>query len=191
MTRVISYMFDDFQSARNAVTALQEAGFTSSDVSLVASNADKRYANDKTSSGAATGAEVGGAVGAGAGILTALGVLAIPGLGPLVAAGVLATTLTTTAAGAVAGGLIGSLTDYGISETDAQLYAEGIRRGGTLVTVRAADDRVAKAEAILKRYQPIDVRARRDYYAQSGWKAYDPKAPAYSADEIKRERSTF
>lgn len=191
MTRVISYMFDDFQSARNAVTALQEAGFTSSDVSLVASNADKRYANDKTSSGAATGAEVGGAVGAGAGILTALGVLAIPGLGPLVAAGVLATTLTTTAAGAVAGGLIGSLTDYGISEADAQLYAEGIRRGGTLVTVRAADDRVAKAEAILKRYQPVDVRARRDYYTQSGWQAYDPKAPAYSADEIKRERSTF
>ena len=191
MTRVISYMFDDYQSARNAVTALQEAGFTSSDVSLVASNADKRYANDKTSSGAATGAEVGGAVGGGAGILTALGVLAIPGLGPLVAAGVLATALTTTAAGAVAGGLIGSLTDYGISETDAQLYAEGIRRGGTLVTVRAADDRVAKAEAILKRYQPVDVRARRDYYTQSGWKAYDPKAPAYSADEIKRERSTF
>ena len=141
------------------------------------------------SSGAATGAEVGGAVGGGAGILTALGVLAIPGLGPLVAAGVLATTLTTTAAGAVAGGLIGSLTDYGISETDAQLYAEGIRRGGTLVTVRAADDRVAKAEAILK--QPVDVRARRDYYTQSGWKAYDPKAPAYSADEIKRERRTF
>jgi uncharacterized membrane protein len=191
MTRVISYMFDDYQSARNAVTALQEAGFTSSDVSLVASNADKRYANDKTSSGAATGAEVGGAVGAGAGILTALGVLAIPGLGPLVAAGVLATTLTTTAVGAVAGGLIGSLTDYGISEADAHIYAEGIRRGGTLVTVRTADDRVAKAEAILKQFKPVDVRARRDYYTQSGWKAYDPKSPAYSADEIKNERSTF
>jgi uncharacterized membrane protein len=191
MTRVISHMFDDYQDARNAVTALHEAGFTSSEVSILASNADKRYLEDKKQSGAATGAEVGGAVGAGAGILTALGVLAIPGLGPLVAAGVLATTLTTTVAGAAAGGLIGSLTDYGINEADAQTYAEGIRRGGTLVTVRAPDDRAAKAQTILAMHKPVDDGARRQYYAQSGWKAYDPKAPAYTADEIKRERRTF
>jgi uncharacterized membrane protein len=191
MTRVISYLFDDYQSAQQAVTDLQDAGFTSSDVSLVASNADRRYAEGDTVSGAATGAGVGGALGAGAGILTALGVMAIPGLGPIVAAGVLATTLTTTAAGAVAGGLIGSLTDYGIDEADAHTYAEGIRRGGTLVSVRTDDARAAKAEAILQRYKPVDTRARRDHYAQSGWKAYDPKAAAYNADEIKRERSTY
>jgi hypothetical protein len=191
MTRVISYLFDDYQSARNAVTALHSAGFTAGEVSIVASNADKRYVDDKTQSGAVTGAEVGGAVGAGAGILTALGVLAIPGLGPLVAAGVLATTLTTTAAGAAAGGLLGSLTEYGIDETEAQTYAEGIRRGGTLVTVRASDDRAAQAETILKANKPVDAQARRDYYAKTGWQSFDPKAPAYSADEIKRERSTF
>jgi len=191
MTRVVSYLFDDYQSARQAVTDLQNAGFTASDVSLVASNADKRYADGDRVSGAATGAGVGGAVGAGTGILTALGVMAIPGLGPLVAAGVLATTLATTAAGAVAGGLIGSLTDYGIAEEDAHTYAEGIRRGGTLVSVRTDEARAAKAEAILRGYKPVDILARRNYYTETGWKAYDPKAAAYSADEIKRERNTY
>ena len=191
MTRVVSYLFDDYQSARSAVTALHQAGFTSNEVSLVASNSDKRYVEEDGASGAATGAGVGGAVGAGAGILTSLGVLAIPGLGPLVAAGILATTLATTAAGAAAGGLIGSLIDYGVPEEDAHLYAEGIRRGGTLVTVRASIDRAAKAEAILEQHQPVDADARRDYYAQSGWSTYDPKAPAYSVDEIKRERSSY
>lgn len=191
MTRVTSFLFDDYQSARSAVTALQEAGFTSKDVSIVASNADNRYAEETDASGAAKGAGVGGAVGAGAGILTALGVLAIPGLGPLVAAGVLATTLTTTVAGAAAGGLIGSLTDYGVSEKDAQLYAEGIRRGGTLVTVRTSDDRIEAAEGILRRHEPVDIDSRRSHYAKTGWSAYDPKSAAYSADEIKRERSTY
>lgn len=191
MTRVISYLFDDYASAREAVTALHGAGFSSSEVSLVASNSDKRYSEEDVHSGAATGAGVGGAVGAGAGILTALGVMAIPGLGPLVAAGVLATTLTTTAAGAAAGGLIGSLTQYGVDESDAHVYAEGIRRGGTLVSVRADDERAAKAEAILERFAPVDTRARRDYYAQSGWKSYDPKAAAYNAEEIKRERNSY
>jgi hypothetical protein len=191
MNRVISCLFDDYASARNAVAALQEAGFTSNEVSLVASNADSRHVEDDAGSGAVAGTGVGGAVGAGAGILTSLGVIAIPGLGPLVAAGILATTLATTVAGAVAGGLIGSLMDYGISEEEAHLYAEGIRRGGTLVTVRSTPERVAQAEAILDRFESVDVNARRDYYAQSGWSGFDPNAPAYSASDIKRERSSF
>ena len=191
MTRVVSHLFDDYQSARSAVTALHQAGFTSNEVSLVASNADKRYVEEEGASGAATGAGVGGAVGAGAGILTALGVLAIPGLGPLVAAGIFATTLATTAVGAAAGGLVGSLMDYGVPEEDAHLYAEGIRRGATLVTVRASDERAAKADAILDQHDPVDMTARRASYTKSGWSTYDPKAPAYSADEIKRERSSY
>ena len=191
MTRTISHLFDDYQNARSAVTALQQAGFTSNEVSLVASNADKRYVEDDGASGAATGVGVGGAVGAGAGILTALGVLAIPGLGPLVAAGIFATTLATTAVGAAAGGLIGSLMDHGVPEEDAHLYAEGIRRGGTLVTVRASEDRAAKADAIFDQHDPVDMTARRASYTKSGWSKYDPKAPAYGADEIKRERSSY
>lgn len=88
-------------------------------------------------SGAATGATVGGLAGAGTGLLAALGMIAIPGIGPLVAAGVLATTLAGAAAGTLTGGLIGALVDYGVSEDDAQVYSEAVRRGGSLVSVRA------------------------------------------------------
>lgn len=192
MNRVISYLFDDYGSAKNAVAALQDAGFTSNEVSLVASNSDDRYIKETDdASGTAAGVGVGGAIGAGAGILTALGVLAIPGLGPIVAGGILATTLTTAAVGAAAGGLIGTLIDYGVSEEDAQIYAEGIRRGGTLVTVRSTPERVAQAEVILDKFDSVDVNSRRDYYAKSGWSAYDPNAPAYSADEIRKERTHY
>ena len=124
--------------------------------------------------GAVAGASVGALAGAGTGLLTALGVIAIPGLGPLVAAGVLATTLAGTAAGAATGGLLGALMDYGVSEEDAHVYSEGVRRGGTLVTVRAPDDRVALAHDILNQHHPVDIPARRRSYNEEGWKPTIP-----------------
>ena len=142
-------------------------------------------------SGAATGASVGAVAGAGTGLLTALGVIAIPGVGPLVAAGVLATTLAGAATGAAAGGILGALTDYGVSEEDAHVYSEGIRRGGTLVTVQAADNRAQTARDILNRYDPVDIPARRDAYKEGGWTRYDPNAPGYTRDEIRAERDRY
>ena len=129
--------------------------------------------------------------GAGTGLLTALGVIAIPGLGPLVAAGVLATTLAGTVAGAAAGGLLGALTDYGVSEEDAHVYAEGVRRGGTLVTVQAADDRAGLVRDILNRHDPVDIPARRRSYTEEGWQAYDPSAAGYTRDQVRAERDRY
>jgi hypothetical protein len=90
MTRSVTHLFDDYGQAKNALAALERAGFSSSEVSLVS-----RYRDDGTladdASGAAKGATVGALAGGGTGILAALGVIAIPGIGPLVAAGVLAT----------------------------------------------------------------------------------------------------
>jgi hypothetical protein len=88
-------------------------------------------------------------VGGGAGLLAGLGLLAIPGLGPVVAAGWLASTALGAVVGGTAGGLIGALTAAGVSKEDAQVYAEGIRRGGTLVTARVPDADRPKCEAIL------------------------------------------
>ena len=102
--------------------------------------------------------------GGGTGLLAALGVIAIPGIGPLVAAGVLATTLVGAAGGSLVGGLLGALTDYGVDEKDAHVYSEGVRRGGTLVTVRADDARVGEAERILNDQRPVDIAARRKHY---------------------------
>jgi hypothetical protein len=190
MTTTVTHLYDDYGKAQEAVRALEASGFTDSEVSLASRFRDNGELVDDAS-GAATGASVGAVAGAGTGLLTALGVIAIPGVGPLVAAGVLATMLAGAATGAAAGGILGALTNYGVSEEDAHVYSEGIRRGGTLVTVQAADNRAQMARDILNRYDPVDVAARRDAYKKGGWTRYDPKAPGYTRDEIRAERDRY
>src|SRR5205823_14198094 len=113
---------------------------------------------------AGKGAGIGAAVGGVGGLLTGLGLLAIPGIGPVVAAGWLVATAAGAATGAVvggaAGGLVGSLTGAGVPERDAQFYAEGVPRGGTLVTARVDDARAAPARGILQRYKAVDPSGR-------------------------------
>lgn len=190
MTVAGSHLYDDYGKAQEAVRALETLGFTSEEVSIASRvGGDGELVDD--AGGAATGASVGAVAGAGTGLLTALGVLAIPGLGPLVAAGVFATTLAGAATGAAAGGILGALTDYGVNEEDAHVYSEGIRRGGTLVTVRADDDRARMAGEIMNRYDPVDLPARRDAYKEGGWTRYDPDAPGFTRDEIRAERDRY
>lgn len=192
MTRTVSRLFDSYSQAQAAVEALEQAGFTSSEISLVS-----RYRDDNTLvdgdevSGTATGATAGALVGGGGGLLAALGLIAIPGIGPLVAAGVLATTLVGAAGGSVVGGLIGALTNAGVSEEDAHVYSEGVRRGSSLVTVTTDDARASKAESILNSHKPVDVRQRREDYVAGGWSQYDPNAKGYTAEEIRQERETY
>jgi hypothetical protein len=83
------------------------------------------------------------------------------------------------------------LTDYGVSEEDAHLYSEAVRRGSSLVTIRADDARAAKAEAILDANHPVNARERRDAYMASGWSKYDPVSKGYTADEIRQERERY
>ena len=190
MTRTVSKLYDSYSQAQRAVEALEQADFSSSEVSLIS-----RYRDDNTladdASGTTTGATAGAVVGGGAGLLAALGVIAIPGIGPLVAAGVLATTLVGAAGGSVVGGLIGALTDFGVSEDDAHVYSEAVRRGSSLVTVRTDDDRSAKADAILNTHTPVDVGQRRQAYMKSGWSKYDPASKGYTAEEIRKERERY
>jgi hypothetical protein len=190
MTTTVTHLFDDYGRAQEAVRALEAAGFTSNEVSIASRVRDNNELVDDAT-GAATGASVGAMAGAGTGLLTALGVMAIPGLGPLVAAGVLATTLAGAATGAAAGGLLGALTDYGVSEEDAHVYSEGVRRGGTLVSVRVPEERADKARDIMNRYDPVNIPARRQAYQEGGWSRYDPNAPGYTKDEVRAERERY
>jgi hypothetical protein len=103
---------------------------------------------------------IGGALGGGAGLLAGLGLLAIPGLGPVVAAGWLASTAVGAAAGAAAGGIVGALVDAGVDREHAEVYSEAVRRGGTMVTARVRDDDSVRVENIMDTYQPIDPVAR-------------------------------
>ena len=185
--RTLSKVYDTYGQARQAVTDLKAAGIPDSNISLVA-NKHVSAEYDDVDTGAATGAGVGAAVGGAGGLLAGLGLLAIPGLGPVVAAGWLASTLVGAVAGAATGGIVGALVDAGVSKEDAEVYSEAIRRGGTLVTVQAEESQASRVEAILAQHKPIDPMNRRGEYQKTGWKGYDPSAAPYDLNEAERER---
>ncbi len=143
---------DSTGPGRSQSIRVARTGIPNDEISLVASNLDDRlsHTDSNAATGAAAGGSIGGVLGGGAGLLAGLGMLAIPGVGPVVAAGwLVATAVGAVAAagtGAVAGGLIGSLTEAGVSEDDAHVYLEGVRRGGTLVTARIGEDLVSMVE---------------------------------------------
>ena len=187
--KTLSKIYDSHSQARRVVTELEGAGIPASEISIVANKSvTDHYVDDDETSGAATGAGVGAALGGGAGLLAGLGIMAIPGIGPVVAAGWFASMALGVAAGAATGGIIGALTDAGVPKEHAEAYSEAIRRGGTLVTVRAQDKDIAKVEAILGRYESIDPMSRTDEYRESGWKGYDASAAPYDLTDQDRDR---
>ena len=118
-------------------------------------------------------------------------VIAIPGIGAILAAGPIAAALVGAGAGAVAGGLIGGLVDLGVPETHAEYYAEAVRRGGALVTVRTDASRTDEAEKIMRENGAIDIDDRVARWRSAGWKGYNPNDAPFSHDEIERDRSTY
>jgi hypothetical protein len=196
-SRIVTGLFDSYEDAAQAIRDLEASGVSEGNLALVVNNADERYAladDDRARHGsrAGTGASIGTVLGGGAGLLAGLGMLAIPGIGPVVAAGWLVATAAGAAAGAAAGGLLGSLTGAGISKEQAHLYAEGVRRGGTLVTARVDDGHLAStAEAILRRHHAIDPAERGKFYREEGWTGFDERAKPFSAEELARQRNLY
>jgi hypothetical protein len=192
--KTVSALFDDYTDASAAVSALESRGVHSDHISIVSNNGDKRHDRDDSNAaeGAGTGAEIGAALGGAGGLMTGLGLMAIPGVGPVIAAGWLAATAAGAVAGAVAGGaaggLIGALTDSGVSDVDANLFAEGVRRGGTLVSAKVEDDMETEANSILQRSNWVDPSSRRDAYAPDGWTKFDDTREPYGEAEIEQER---
>lgn len=146
-------MFKDRDEAIEAIRALQSAGFKQSQIGVAMKDrGDNRDLLEETGTEAAKGA-ASGAVGGGVlgGLVGLLSSLLIPGLGPVVAGGVLLTTLTGAGIGAAAGGIIGGLVGAGASEEEARHFDERFRAGGALVTVDAME-READAVRILERH---------------------------------------
>lgn len=153
MATLVTGLFKSRANADRAVEDLIHYGFTRDDISLLMSDATRgrefgMQMATKAPEGAATGATIGGVIGAIAAGLVALGVLAVPGLG-LVAAGPIVATLAGLGAGAAAGGLTGALIGLGLPEHEAKFYNEEIERGGILVGVYTHDDRAGHAKKIL------------------------------------------
>jgi hypothetical protein len=198
-TRTVAGLYDNYDAAARTVRDLEAAAIPHSDISMVAHRADADdVPHDKThdaATGAGTGASAGAAVGGGVGLLAGLGMLAIPGVGPVVAAGWLIATavgaIAGAAAGGVTGGLIGSLTSAGVTEEQANFYAEGVRRGGSLVTARVDEGLVATATDIMRRHGRINPATREKAYRDAGWTKFDEKSAPFNSMEIARERTLY
>ena len=198
MTTTVTALYDSYAAAKPAVDALEAAGISSSDISVIANNGDgsivdKNHTNAGADAGAGGG--IGAVVGGAGGLLAGLGMMAIPGVGPVVAAGWLVATAVGAvggaAVGAAAGGIIGSMTNAGVDEREAHIYAEGIRRGGAVVAARVKDDDALRVRDIIGRYQPVDPIAREAAYRRDGWRSFDETAPLYTAEEIEAERRLY
>jgi hypothetical protein len=170
--RTIVGLFDSWARAESAVADLEASGFSRRNISLI---------TPQSSVGSASGA--GTAIGAGLGLLAGLSTIVVPGIGAIAALGPI---LAGGLFGAVAGGLVGSLVDLGIPEHEAHHYAEGIRRGGTLVTVAASDDNTPRAIEIITRHHPVDLNERALLWRAEGWvpgtAAAQAPAPGHIAD---------
>jgi len=206
MVRTITYLYDTYDEAVRTVRMLEDAGIRSSDISIVAREPseappagrppveayDTAYAREPTAvegdegtaAGAGAGASVGTVLGGGAGLLAGIGALAIPGVGPVVAAGWLIATLTGAGVGAAAGGLLGSLVGAGHSHHDAHIYAEGVRRGGAVLSVRADDTEVPRLESLLENSGRVDLSARGSEYRAGGWQGVDETTPIAPAAPV-------
>jgi hypothetical protein len=129
--------------------------------------------------GAAAGAGIGAAIGGVGGLLLGLGLLAIPGVGPALAAGPIVSALVGAGIGGASGGLAGLLANSGIPKEHSEYYAEGVRRGGHLVVANVSDEQVEVAQNIFRRYSPADMDERVSSWRASGWRGYDPNAGPY------------
>jgi uncharacterized protein (TIGR02271 family) len=176
MTKTVIGTYSNMESAVDVVNNLVNAGFERNTISVIANDPDERYAsyvdNDGAMDDTAKGAGIGAAIGGLGGLLLGLGALAIPGVGPVIAAGPLAAALAGAGVGAVTGGIIGALIDLGIPEESAHIYAESVRRGNALVAAQVPDNRVSEATRIMQHSGLIDIEREADTWRASGWSRF-------------------
>ena len=187
--QTITKVYENYEHAQHAITELEANGIPAANISLVA---NEKYAplsdTTDTTSEAGAGAGLGAAVGGAAGLLAGVGLMAIPGLGPVVAAGWFASTALGLVAGGAAGGIVGSLIDAGVPEDHAHVYSEAVKRGGILVSVRVAEAELANAQRILGTYQPIDPVAQGETYRRTGWSKFDDDEAAENSATTETQR---
>ncbi len=198
MARTIVALYDDLTMAQHVLNDLVRAGIPRENVSLIANDAAgdfRQVAGATDHVGPGEGAAAGATFGALTGLVVALGALVIPGIGPVIAAGPLVAGLTGAVTGAVAGaatgGIVGGLLSLDIPESEARRYAEGVRRGGTLVAVRSSREQAALVQQILDRHNPVDIDERAQFWRKAGWADFNPADRPYPAADITRERQAY
>lgn len=163
MKKAVMCIVQDRARAENIVGQLQSAGFANNDISVLFPNKDgtRDFAhehNTKAPEGAIAGVGAGGAIGGTVGLLAGIGALAIPGIGPFIAAGPILAALSGAAAGAAVGGVTGALVGMGIPELEAKRYEGKIKGGNLLISVHTEDsDEVKRAKEIFKAARADDI----------------------------------
>lgn len=201
-SKTVVGVFDQVADANRVVSELENAGFSRDDISVVAnkntagvgSASDTTDATIETSdagSHVASDAGIGAALGGVGGLLLSFAGLAIPGIGPILAIGPIVAALSGAGIGAVAGGIVGALTESGVPEEEAHHYAEGVRRGHCLVTVRTDEANAQRAQQIMDQHGSVDVDDRVSNWRDRGWTQHEAGAEPLSADELRREREYY
>lgn len=193
MSNTVVGLFDDANDAHGAVQDLMAAGYTKDRISLVATDPNgeyQKYAVDAggnlSGEGAASGLVYGTLTGGLIGLLIGAGAILV---GPAVlVAGPFAGLIAGAAAGAATGGFLGGLIGMGIPKEHAEYYAEGIRRGGTLVTITVEEGETERVRDLLDRDGAVDIEQRADYYRNTGYQSYDKEAHPLTTEERERER---
>ncbi len=150
-------------SAEHAVDGLLDAGFLKDDISVLLpdSSSSREFAherNTKAPEGMTAGVTTGGAIGGTLGLLAGIGALAIPGVGPLIAAGPLMAALAGVGVGGAVGGLLGALIGLGIPEYEAKRYEGFIKAGGVLLSVHCnTSEAITRAKGLLKHTGAEDI----------------------------------
>jgi hypothetical protein len=156
-------IYKNTMAAERAVDRLLSAGFSNNDISVLLpdSSSTKEFAHEKNTKapeGATTGVAAGGAVGGTLGLLAGIGALAIPGVGPLIAAGPIMGALAGVGVGGVVGGLIGALVGMGIPEYEAKRYEGRIKDGGILLSIHCdTSDEISRSKDLLKATGAEDI----------------------------------
>ena len=156
-------IFHSAAQAERAVDTLVQAGFSNSDISVLMPDqqSSKEFAHEKNTKapeGVTTGVTSGGAIGGTLGLLAGIGALAIPGVGPFIAAGPIMGALAGAGVGGAVGGLVGALVGMGIPEYEAKRYEGRVKDGGVLLSVHCdSSEEVGRAKSILEQVGAQDV----------------------------------
>jgi len=199
----VGALFDSFKDAQQAVNKLVEGGFSASDISLIVSNASNSYAEflnvghverlaihaaDEDSVSASDGAGFGAVVGTVTGVLAGVAAFTFPGIGAIVALGPIVGALTGGTVGAVTGaavgGMVGAIVKTGLSEEDANYYAEGVRRGSALVVVETTDTYASAAQNILEDNHAVDIARRTLEWETNSWRGTEQNTEPYPTARV-------
>ena len=172
-------IYKSVAQAERAVDILSAEGFSQNDISVLLpdNESTKEFAHEKNTKapeGTATGVTTGGVIGGTLGLLAGIGALAIPGLGPFIAAGPIMGALAGLGVGGTVGGIIGALVGMGIPEYEAKRYEGRLREGGVLLSVHCGtSDEITRAKQLLKETGADDIasageKAVSDAHASTG-----------------------